>query len=168
MSGSQAAAPTATSGNITFGTNEFRDIYLGADGNLVILTGYDALAQDCVSALSAQLGEMVLQPTAGMPTLDTVWQYRNFPAFEAAARKILTSISGVVRVVSFNFQQQGQNFFYVAVIKTIYGPKDLQLVGTLLDAINNFNGTGGTTQPEQPPSASSLLDSFILDVSVLG
>lgn len=165
MSGSSGTSV----GNITLGVDANRDIYLGADGNLVVLTGLPALIQDCESAMRTRLSECVLQPKRGLPMFEDIWINRNYIQYEAAARKALLAIPNVIKITSFTYQQSGENFYYVAVIKTAYSPQDFKIIGTLDDAINNTQATSPVlyvTNPNAPPG--NQLGIFTLDQSVLG
>ena len=117
--------------NLSFGVNANNDIFLGSDGNLALVTGVTAVEQDCQHAIQAQLGEMIFNPTGGMPTFDDVWQAKNFIKWEAVARATLAAISGVFRVVSFTVAVNASNFTYVAIIQTVYSPFLSTISGTV-------------------------------------
>jgi hypothetical protein len=111
--------------NISFALNENNDMYLGPDGNLVMVTGVDAVQQDCECAMRAQYGEMIFQPLDGLPNLTDVWIARNFAKWEAAARRALMRVPGVTQVVSLIYDivpdgEGGYSFSYAAQIQTIY------------------------------------------------
>lgn len=117
--------------NLSIGTNANNDIYLGSDGNLVMVTGVTAVQQDCEHALKAQLNEMIYNPTGGMPTFLDVWQSKNFIRWEAAARATLAGINGVVKVASFTITVSADTFSYVAQIQTVYSPQLVGISGTI-------------------------------------
>lgn len=105
-----------------FATDASCDIFIGTSGNLEIYTGLRATEQACEHAAKAQLGEMVLAVTQGIPYLETVWNGTpNLPQFDAALRGAFLGIPGVVEVVSLVFKQVGDVLQYTAVIGTIYG-----------------------------------------------
>lgn len=106
--------------NQSIALNAANDIFIGPDGNLAFVTGVDAVKQDCACALKAQLGEMIYNTTAGMPTFDDIWQSQNFVKWEAAAITTLNAIAGVTQVVSFTISVLADAFSYVAVIQTVY------------------------------------------------
>ena len=120
-----------TTANISIGLNANNDIYIGSDGNLVMVTGITAVEQDCQHAMQAQFGEMFLQPLDGLPTLADVWQSQNFVKWEAVARSTLAGVPGVVRVVSFNLQPQGDTLVYATQILTTYSSTLLTVSGVL-------------------------------------
>jgi hypothetical protein len=106
----------------TFATNANNDLYIGKDGNLVIQTGLLAVRDACSTAAKAQLGEMVLDTTRGIPNFQTVWiGAPNIPQFEAALRSTLEAVADVVRVVSLNSSISNGTLTYTAVILTTYG-----------------------------------------------
>ena len=106
---------------ISIQTGERRDIGLNNAGNLAFAEGMDAIAQNCVTAISAQAGEMVFAADEGIPTLASVWdQYR--PAiFEAAARRTLLAVEGVREVVDFRQRREGGVLTYSVRILTDFG-----------------------------------------------
>ena len=57
----------------TFGQNANGDVYIGSDGNLVILSGLPAVEAACATASLAQLGEEVLTTGNGLPNFQAVW-----------------------------------------------------------------------------------------------
>lgn len=119
------------SGNQSIALNANNDIFIGSDGNLAFVTGVDAVQQDCETALKAQLGEMIFNTNAGMPTFNDIWQSKNFIKWEAAARATLANINGVVRVVSFIMTVANDAFSYVATIQTVYSSSITTVNGTL-------------------------------------
>lgn len=107
----------------TFGTNSNNDIYIGADGNLAILTAAPATLGACATASKAQLGEMVLAITSGIPTFQTVWTGRpNLLIFESYLRKTLKAVVGVTDVKSLTTSVVDGALKYTAVIQSVYGP----------------------------------------------
>lgn len=106
---------------ISIRANERRDIGLGADGNLAFVTDLEAVIQNCVTAMSAQMGEMIYAMTDGVPTLTSIWDKYNPAQFEAAGRRTLRRVDGVQEVVTFTVTREGDTLQYSAVIKTIYG-----------------------------------------------
>lgn len=107
---------------IAFGSNENNDLYLDANGNLAIVSNLNAVLQGCEQAVKTQLGELVLQTTLGVPYFDAVYTgVPNINAFNAAIRSAITSIPGVVQVVSLDIEQNGDVLNYTAQIETEYG-----------------------------------------------
>ena len=98
-----------------------RDIGLGADGNLSFVTALDAVAQNCITAMSAQLGEMVLAADEGVPTMESVWEKYRPALFDSAARRTLLSVDGVIDVIDFQSRREGDVLMYSARILTEYG-----------------------------------------------
>lgn len=109
----------------SLGTNSDNDIYLGADGNLVIVTGITAVEQNCEAAMEAQLAEMVLALDQGIPTDQTIWSSWNPAQFEAYSRATLLSVPHVTAVTSFAVVRSGENANYTATIMTDLGPTDI-------------------------------------------
>lgn len=101
--------------------NGLNDIYIGADGNLAIVSARDAVLQNCATAMQAQRGEMQFDMGRGMPTRATVYDTYNPVQFIAAGRATLKVVEGVVSVEAFNISKTGEVMNYAATIKTIYG-----------------------------------------------
>lgn len=117
--------------NLSIGLNSSNDIYVGEDGNLVMVSNIDAVEQDCLCAMKAQFGEMFLQPTSGLPTLQDVWQSQNFIKWIAVGRSTLAGVPGVTKVISFNVSPNGDVLNYTAVIQTVYSNFLLTISETL-------------------------------------
>lgn len=116
--------------NLSIATNDDNDIYLDSSGNLAMVMDEDAVKQDCEHAMKAQLGEMFIQPTSGMPTREDVFSNNAFIKWEVIGRRTLANIAGVQRVKSFTVTIAGDQFFYVAEIITVYSPTILIIQNT--------------------------------------
>jgi len=101
-------------------TNANNDI-ITLNGNIQFLAGIYAVLQNCKSAMLAQRGEMMYSTQTGMPWNETVFDNYNERQFEAAARDVLLSVSGVESVLSFNTQAHDGTLSYASTIQTIYG-----------------------------------------------
>lgn len=107
---------------MTLGTNSNNDLYLGPDGNLVVLTGIDAIAAACSTATKSQLGEMVLQTGLGVPNFQTVWVGTpDYAIWQSYVRNILLNVEAVTQVNSLTLSAQSNVLSYTANITTIYG-----------------------------------------------
>lgn len=102
-------------------TNVNNDIFMGPDKNLALVTGIAACVQDTKNAMEAQLGEMPLAQTRGVPTMATIWDKYKPAQFEAAARAIILTVPNVVGINSFNMVQFGDQARYTTEIKTVFG-----------------------------------------------
>lgn len=110
----------------TFGTDDTNDLYLGADGNIVLLSGIEAVAEACETATKAQLGEMLLMTTLGIPNFQTVWRgVPNFAVYTSFLRNTLQNVNGVQSVESLELKAQSNVLSYVATIKTTFGTVSL-------------------------------------------
>lgn len=106
----------------TFGINSNNDIYLGDDGNLAILSDIDAIVDACETACQAQLGEMVLNNTLGLPNFQTIWVGSpNYQIYQSYLRNTLLAIPGVIEVISLEILPQGNVLQYMAEINTQFG-----------------------------------------------
>lgn len=105
----------------TIGINSDMDMILDANGNLVMRTEQDAMADICKGAMQAQIGEMIFASDQGMPMMATAFRNYNPFQFEAAGRVTLLAVDGVLGVESFTVIRVGNTLEYTAVINTIYG-----------------------------------------------
>lgn len=106
----------------TFNTNSDNDIFIGQDGRLSIATGLDAVLKGCETATYAQLGEMVLAKTLGIPNFQSIWVgVPNYQIFELYLRNAILSVQGVSSVKSLQIIVKGDVLEYTATIVTIYG-----------------------------------------------
>jgi len=109
--------------------NSINDIYIDSTNNLAMLfgsasnaQGLSAIAQACQTASLAQLGEMVLFTTQGMPALQSVFTANpNLPLYQAALVAAIQQIPGVISVQSITFTKTGNVLNYIAEIQSQYG-----------------------------------------------
>lgn len=107
---------------LALGLNANNDLYVTPNGTLAIVTGIAAVAQTCLTATKAQMGEMVLNTTSGIPNFQDVWNgVPNLAQWQAALQNTLQNVPGVVKVVSVTTGASGSTLSYTAVIETIYG-----------------------------------------------
>jgi len=106
----------------TFAVNERNDLYLDGAGNIAIVSGIQAVLQNCEHIMKTVLAECVLDITIGIPDFQTVWySRRNLAQYEFAARKALAQVEGVVNVLQFNSDIVDDVLVYQATILTIFG-----------------------------------------------
>ncbi len=106
----------------TLGFNANNDIYLGDDGNLVMLSGIEAVAGACETISKSQLGEMVLTTTQGLPNFQTVWiGVPNLRLWQSYLLTALQNVSGVQSVNNLSLQVTDGILAYTATIKTPFG-----------------------------------------------
>lgn len=109
--------------------NAVNDIYVDDTNNLAMLFGNQttqqglaAVQQACKTASLAQLGEMLLFTTQGMPSLQSVFNSNpNLAIYQAALVAAIQQISGVISVQSITFTKTGNVLNYVAEIQSQYG-----------------------------------------------
>ncbi len=83
----------------TIGVDENNDLYLGKDGNFVVLTGLPAILQLCKQASLVQLGEMIYRTNEGLPNFEALWNGSpNLKQYESALRITLLKVPGVKSV----------------------------------------------------------------------
>lgn len=110
----------------TLGTDANNDLYLGPTGNLVMLSGIEAVAAACATATKAQLGEMVLATNAGIPNFQAIWVgVPNYALWKQYLIDTLKNVEGVVQVSSLTMASSGGVLSYTATIQTIYGETQL-------------------------------------------
>lgn len=106
----------------TLGTDQSNDIYLGPTGNIVMLTGIQAVLAACATAAKAQLAEMVLATKQGIPNFQTIWVgVPNYAIWESFLRRTLLKVGGVTNVQSIKISRDADFMRYTATIKTAFG-----------------------------------------------
>jgi hypothetical protein len=110
----------------TLALNAARDICLGADGNLAILEGREAIAQNAATAMRALRGEMLFAADEGMPHFEAAFLKYRPALFEASARKTLAKVAGVAKVASLTHRREGDTLAYEAQLWTADGPAALK------------------------------------------
>ncbi len=105
-----------------FGVNDQNDIYLGKDGNLVIVQDLEGTLQACAHSAKTRLGEMVLAVNEGLPDFELIWVgIPNIPQYESSIRRAILNVFGVLDILSFVSEISNNNLSYSIVIRTIYG-----------------------------------------------
>ena len=106
----------------TLGINDQNDIYLGPDGNIVLLSGLQAVLEACETASRAQLGEMVLTDQLGIPNFQAVWTgVANLPLWQSYLLNTLQNVPGVLQVTNLQVTRNNGVLKYTATISTQYG-----------------------------------------------
>lgn len=106
----------------TFGTNSNNDLYIGSDGNLVLLSGIEAVVAACKTACLAQLGECVLQQGIGLPNFQSIWVGTpDFALWQTYLQNTLLNVDGVIQVNSIKITVQKNTLNFVANIESIFG-----------------------------------------------
>ena len=106
----------------TMGTDSSGDLYLGADGNLVVLSGLAAVEAACVTACLTQLGECVLEAGVGLPNFQTIWVgVPDYAIWETYLQKTLLAVDGVTSVQSISLSASNNALSFTAKINTTFG-----------------------------------------------
>lgn len=104
------------------GLNQNNDIYLGEDGNLVVVVDLQAIITTCETISKAQLGEMILSTTQGIPNFETVWVgVPQLGIWQSYLRNALQNVNGVENVSDLTISKIDNTLVYVATIKTQFG-----------------------------------------------
>lgn len=109
--------------------NSINDIYVDNTNNLAMFfgnastaSGLEAVSQACKTTSLAQLREMVLFTTQGMPALQSIFNSSpNFAVYRAALILAMQQVPGVTAVQSITFTKIGNVLNYSAEIQSIYG-----------------------------------------------
>lgn len=102
--------------------NDENDIYIDGANNIALVTGQTAVKQAAQTTSRAQLGEMILFTTQGMPALQNVFNANpNLAVYQAAVVAAIEQIYGVISVQSIVFTKTETVLSYIAVIQSIYG-----------------------------------------------
>lgn len=102
-------------------TDSTNDLYLGADGNIAVASGIDAVLVACQCAVKTRFGEMVLAADQGIPYFETAFAGGyNVAAFEDALRATILRVRDVLSV-NITTAVLGGTITYTATIVTPYG-----------------------------------------------
>lgn len=106
----------------TFGTDANNDLFLNVQNNISVLSDLAAIIAACETATKAQLGEMILTTTQGIPNFETVWVGApNYSLYTNYLRETLIAVDGVQEVVSLQLMTLNNNLSYTATIRTAFG-----------------------------------------------
>ena len=107
---------------LTFETSENNDFVIGADGNLSLVNGIDAVSFVCRSQALVEKGEVEFDVDQGIPRFDAVWNgVPNIPRFDAVLRQTILNVSGVQSIESLTISTVNNVLSYAATIKTNFG-----------------------------------------------
>lgn len=110
----------------TIATNQKNDIFIAPNGNLAIAKGIAGVEDGCQTASQAQLGEMVLAITSGVPNFQTVWiGSPTVKIWESYLQNTILAVKGVLSVVSITVTIGSNKLIYIAKISSIYGLLEL-------------------------------------------
>jgi len=106
----------------TLGTDIDNDIYLGADGNIAIISALPAASQTAEHYGKTLRMEMIQEYDLGIPFFITAFGAEaSIPQFEAAMRERILQTPEVLSITSFETTQDGEVLRYTATIETSYG-----------------------------------------------
>lgn len=106
----------------SLGLNDKNDIYLGSDGNIVLLSGIEATASACGTISRSQLAEMVLTITQGLPNFKALWiGVPNLRIWQSYLLVALQNVKGVKKVNNLTLTQENNVLSYTATIETDLG-----------------------------------------------
>lgn len=160
----------------TIAINTEYDIVLDGAGNVDILGGKPAIAQNTRTAMAAQRGEQVFDTDAGMPMAATAFGGLRKAAFDANARQVISEVTGVQSVEEFESARVGDAVEYTTTIQTGDGPV---VVGTTGLAAGGFpetpalptacpvpsgsggNGRPGPPGPPGPPGTGTVIGPYL-------
>lgn len=105
------------------GENENKDIFLGSNNQIVVLTDIEAVAQACETAIELQRSELQYNVAKGIPTSETIWKgVPNQQSFQAYCKEALKAVPGVRIVLSFATEIIDNELVYESAIETEFGP----------------------------------------------
>ena len=111
-----------------FGVNSANGLYLDSSNNIAILRDLPAITQACETATKAQLGEMVLATSQGIPNFETIWiGTPNYSLYSSYLRNTLQAINGVQEVSSLTLKTLENMLSYTATIKTSFGSGNISV-----------------------------------------
>lgn len=102
--------------------NVNRDLFMGSNNQLGLLTDLPATLQACASAIEAQRGEMQYATNRGIPTHDTLWTgVPNQQRFQFYCLEALRAVPGVIAIKRFDTDIFDNTLEYEAEIVTEFG-----------------------------------------------
>ena len=106
----------------TFGVDGNNDLLIGSDDRLTVVSGLEAVLQNCEHAAKTLLDEMVLDQGEGLPYFEAVWiGAPNLPVWEAAWRARILNVEGVLSIDALELTRANNALTYRATIATAFG-----------------------------------------------
>lgn len=110
----------------TFSVDANNDLVIGQDDRLSIVSGLDAVLQNCEHAAKTILNEMVLAQGEGLPYFEAVWVgVPNLAVWEAAFRARILAVADVLGIEALTINRTGETLTYRATIATAYGTGEI-------------------------------------------
>lgn len=95
---------------------------LGNDSNLSMISGLDAVIQQCEELMETVLGELIYDQTRGIDYENTAWAGNpDLVKFERQARAQLLSVETVENIGTFTIEIVGDVLTYRAIIDSTLG-----------------------------------------------
>ena len=106
----------------TIQTNSVNDFAQDANGNLLIITGVQAIAQEAQHYAQTMRGEMIYQTQDGIPFAPLAFGAQPNPEqYAAALRARVMQVPGVLEITELEVFQEGSALRYNATIRTANG-----------------------------------------------
>lgn len=106
----------------TFLATDKNDLAINSAGNLQVVSSVEGIAQVARQAMQTRRGEMIYDIPEGIPFDLVAWDGApNLAQFEAAARRRLRQVVGILDILSFEATMDGDVLQYVAVLQTDQG-----------------------------------------------
>lgn len=107
---------------LTFETDSSNDLMLGNDGNFSMISGLDAVIQQCEEVMETLLGELIYDQTRGIDYENTAWAGNpDLVKFERQARAQLLSVETIQNVTDFTIEIVDDILRYTAIIDSTLG-----------------------------------------------
>jgi len=107
---------------ITISTDIDNDMMIGGDGNILVVSGVEAVSQTAAHYAQTILNEMIQDYDRGVPFFIVAFGPSvSIPQFYAAMKARIMQSPGVTAIRSFETTQDGDVLRYTATIETIYG-----------------------------------------------
>ena len=107
---------------LTFETDSNNDLMLGNDGNFSMISGLDAVIQQCEEVMETLLGELIYDKSKGIDYENTAWAGNpDLVKFERQARAQLLSIETIQNVTDFTIEIVDDILRYTAIIDSTLG-----------------------------------------------
>lgn len=110
----------------TIAVNENNDIFIGTDGNLVIVDGIESVTQRCEQAARILKEELPYAQSKGIPFFQAPFgDTSNLSLYESYLRQQYMAVQEVTGVKYIRFRFEGNELQYEAGILSIYGEANI-------------------------------------------
>lgn len=105
---------------LTLATDQLNDLVLDAGGNILVVSGMEAVESTARGTAQVRRGDMVLARDQGIPFETTAWA-GDVTAYTSFLRRRLLALDGVIGIVSLETSRDKDVLRYEATLRTSFG-----------------------------------------------